>query len=168
MRVVGLPLHMWSREVFKKISDGFKGFIAVDEDATFFSELQWAKILVKMVGKELPGSLEIVVGLGCVVVQLWWEIHPLFVQVVLTSESCSIGAFGDREEEKESLCANSCGSQRGRVVQDEVQRGVKDVSNSEGRQKGVVAISVVSPVLGSKGRFEKGGGGLIPERGGEE
>lgn len=42
------------------------------------------------------------------------------------------------------------------------------MSNSEGRQKGVVAISVVSPVLGSKGRFEKGGGDLIPEREGEE
>ena len=51
MRVVGLPLHMWSREVFKKISDGCGCFIAVDEDTTFFTELQWAGILVKLDGR---------------------------------------------------------------------------------------------------------------------
>ena len=39
VRVVGLPLHMWSREGFKKIGDGCGGFIAVDEDTTFFMEL---------------------------------------------------------------------------------------------------------------------------------
>ncbi|RVW95867.1 hypothetical protein CK203_025792 [Vitis vinifera] len=35
VRVVGLPLHMWSKEVFKKIADGCGGFIVVDEDTTF-------------------------------------------------------------------------------------------------------------------------------------
>ena len=79
MRVVGLSLQMWSREVFKKIGDGCRGFIAVNEDTAFFSKLQWARILVKLVGKELPSSLEIVVGSGCFAGQLWWEIHPWFV-----------------------------------------------------------------------------------------
>ena len=40
MRVVGLPLHMWSREVFKKIGNGCRAFIAVDEDTAFFTKLQ--------------------------------------------------------------------------------------------------------------------------------
>ena len=40
MRVVGLPLHMCSREEFKRIGDGCGGFIAVDEDTTSLTELQ--------------------------------------------------------------------------------------------------------------------------------
>lgn len=40
VRVVGLPLHMWSREEFKSIGDGCGGFIAVDEDTTSLTELQ--------------------------------------------------------------------------------------------------------------------------------
>ena len=36
MRMVGLPLHLWSREVFKKISDECGGFIAMDEDNFFY------------------------------------------------------------------------------------------------------------------------------------
>ena len=32
MRVVGLPLHLWSREVFKRIGDGCGGFVIVNED----------------------------------------------------------------------------------------------------------------------------------------
>ncbi|RVW91099.1 hypothetical protein CK203_039965 [Vitis vinifera] len=73
VRVAGLSLQMWSREVFKKIGDGCRGFIAVNEDTAFFSKLQWARILVKLVGKELPSSLEIVVGSGCFAGQLWEE-----------------------------------------------------------------------------------------------
>ena len=40
VRVVGLPLHLWSREVFKKIGDGCAGFITVDEDIVFLTKLQ--------------------------------------------------------------------------------------------------------------------------------
>ncbi|RVW71875.1 hypothetical protein CK203_058388 [Vitis vinifera] len=47
VRVVGLPLHLWSREVFKRIDDGCGGFVAVDEDIDSLTELQWAQILVK-------------------------------------------------------------------------------------------------------------------------
>ncbi|RVX16300.1 hypothetical protein CK203_014320 [Vitis vinifera] len=51
VKVVGLPLHLWSREVFKSIGERCGGFIVVDEDTAFFSELQWARILVKAPGK---------------------------------------------------------------------------------------------------------------------
>ena len=46
--VVGLPLHLWSHEVFKRIDDGCGGFVAVDEDTDSLTELQWAQILVKL------------------------------------------------------------------------------------------------------------------------
>ncbi|RVW13055.1 Transposon TX1 uncharacterized 149 kDa protein [Vitis vinifera] len=62
VRVVGLPLHLWSREVFKLIGDGCGGFIAVDENTNSMAELQWARMLVKVVGRDLPTSVQIVVG----------------------------------------------------------------------------------------------------------
>ena len=101
----------------QKIGDGCGGFIAVDEDTTFFFELQWARILVKLASKELPSSLEIVVGLGCFFVQLWWKMPPWFVQVVPTRGSSVFGVAGGREEEDVSPCAAPCGFQRGREVQ---------------------------------------------------
>ena len=39
VRVVGLPLHLWSREVFKRIGESYGGFIVVDEENTFLSQL---------------------------------------------------------------------------------------------------------------------------------
>ncbi|RVX06960.1 hypothetical protein CK203_014938 [Vitis vinifera] len=36
----GLPLHLWSREVFKRIGDCCGGFVAVDEETALFSQLQ--------------------------------------------------------------------------------------------------------------------------------
>ena len=73
VRVVGLPLHLWSFEVFKRIRDGCGGFVAVDEDTRSLTELQWAWILVKRVEREVLNSAHIVLGLGCHSLQLWWE-----------------------------------------------------------------------------------------------
>lgn len=39
MRVLGLSLHLWSREVVKKIEDCCGGFILVDEDITYLNQL---------------------------------------------------------------------------------------------------------------------------------
>lgn len=39
MRVLGLSLHLWSREVFKKLRNCCGGFVTVDEDATLLSHL---------------------------------------------------------------------------------------------------------------------------------
>ena len=65
VRVVGLPLHLWNREVFKLIGDGCGGFIAMDDKTDSMAELQWARLLVKMVGRDLPTSVQIVAGSGC-------------------------------------------------------------------------------------------------------
>ena len=32
VRVVGLPVHLWSRKIMEKIGDACGGFLAVDED----------------------------------------------------------------------------------------------------------------------------------------
>ena len=63
--VLGLPLHLWSCEVFKKIGDGCGGFITEDEDTIGMIELQWARILVKLDERSLPSSAHVAVGSGC-------------------------------------------------------------------------------------------------------
>ena len=82
MKVIGLPLHLWSREVFKSIGERCGGFIAVDEETAFFSELQWARVLVRASGKFRPGTLQVAARNICWTVSLWWENPPWFSEVV--------------------------------------------------------------------------------------
>ena len=82
VRVLGLPLHMWSQEVFKKIGNCCGSFITVDENTAHLSNLQWARILVKSLGRALPGALQVVVGSSSFSFQLWWKVPPCFWLVV--------------------------------------------------------------------------------------
>ena len=58
----------------------------MDEETAFFSQLQWARILVKATGKDLPGSLQVVVERTCWKVRLWQETLPWVSQVVPRSK----------------------------------------------------------------------------------
>ncbi|RVW55852.1 hypothetical protein CK203_075728 [Vitis vinifera] len=80
VRVVGLPLHLWSRDVFKSIGDYCGGFVAVDEDTALFSQLQWARILVKNSGMKRPGTMEVEAGNTRWELCLWWEAIPRVLQ----------------------------------------------------------------------------------------
>ena len=82
VRVVGLPVHFWSQEAFRKIGDCCGGFIAVDENTANFKELQWARLLVRSEGLEWPSSLQVAVGSLCYAFQLWWEVKPRLSEVV--------------------------------------------------------------------------------------
>ena len=117
VRMVGLSLHLWSREVFKLIGDGCGGFIAVDENTDAMANLQWARMLVKVVSKDLPTSIQIVVGSGCFLVQLWWETLPWFSQVVPAGSLFGKGALMDEEE----VGGGSRAVCKGRVLEKEVQ-----------------------------------------------
>ena len=57
---------------------------------------------MKLEGKELPSSLEIVVGSSCFAIQLWWETHPCFVQVVPVSKNSMAEGSRGREVVEES------------------------------------------------------------------
>ena len=50
VRLVGLLVHLWSRYILKRIGDGCGGFLVMDEDTAFLSELRWARIKVKCDG----------------------------------------------------------------------------------------------------------------------
>ena len=82
VRVVGLPLHFWSREVFRKIGDCCGGFVVLDEDTAAFKELQRARLLVRSEGLEWLSSVQVAVGSSCYAIQLWWEVKPGVSEVV--------------------------------------------------------------------------------------
>ena len=90
VRVLGLPLHLWSREVFIKIGDCCGGFVAMDEGSVNSVQIQWVRILVRLNGRSLPVSSQLVVESMCYSIQLWWEIPPKFSKVV--PRSCSEGS----------------------------------------------------------------------------
>ena len=51
--------------------------MAVDTQTEKLEELQWARILVKLNGEELPNVVEIRVEEDCYVLTLWWEVRLL-------------------------------------------------------------------------------------------
>ena len=54
-----LSVHLWSRPVLRRIGDSCEGFLAVDEDTAFMSELHWARIQVKWGGRTSPQFVEV-------------------------------------------------------------------------------------------------------------
>ena len=39
IRVVGLPLHLWTGEILKKVGDSCGGFVALDEETTLKTDI---------------------------------------------------------------------------------------------------------------------------------
>ena len=76
VRVVGLPVHLWSWKILEKIGDACGGFLAVDEDTDTLTELGWARILVKLGKSKPPNIVEVMVGRTRFQMQLWWELSP--------------------------------------------------------------------------------------------
>ena len=60
--MVGLPLHLRSREVLKMIDDSCGGFLAIDKDTTLRTKVSWATVLVKLEGKTRPSVVNILEG----------------------------------------------------------------------------------------------------------
>ena len=81
IRVVGLPLHLWTREILKKVGDSCGGFVALDKETTLRTDLLWAKILVKMNSTRKPSSVNLLAGARSYELQIWWEIQPRVAEV---------------------------------------------------------------------------------------
>ncbi|RVW83794.1 hypothetical protein CK203_041774 [Vitis vinifera] len=73
--VGGFP-YAWKNGAPKR-GEECGGFLAVDNQTEKLEELQWARILVKVNGDEIPSAVEIWVDERCYVLTLWWEIRPL-------------------------------------------------------------------------------------------
>ena len=97
VRIMGLPLHLWGMNFFKRLGDACGRFVSVDEDTMERRNLQWARILVGVRGWNLLSSLWLVTGFICFTVQLWWETAPWISEV--QSSWCCTGRGGKVEGE---------------------------------------------------------------------
>ena len=75
VRIVGLPISLWDRAILRKVGEKCGGFLAIDSQTEKLEELQWARILVKLNGEEIPSVVEIWVKGVCYSITLWWEVR---------------------------------------------------------------------------------------------
>ena len=93
IRVVGLPLHLWKPEILRKLGDACGGFVASDKNTEKKTEVRWARLLIKVVGKSRPSVVNILEGPRSFELQIWWEFSPWVTRVYPVSS---------REEAKNS------------------------------------------------------------------
>ena len=71
VQIVGLPVSLWDRDILRRIGEECGGFLTVDSQTKKLEELQWARILVKRNGEELPNVVEVWVEELCYSITLW-------------------------------------------------------------------------------------------------
>ena len=76
VRIVGLPLSLWNPNILRRVGEECGGFIAMDPRMEKLQELQWARILVRTEGEDLPRVMEIAVEEKVYTLALWWELKP--------------------------------------------------------------------------------------------
>lgn len=81
IRVVGLPLHMWTHDVLKMIGDGCGGFIAIDKETALGTKVLQTRISMRVKGKGRPSTVNILAGPRSFEVQVWWELQPWVASV---------------------------------------------------------------------------------------
>ena len=81
IRVVGLPLHLWTEKILVTIGNSCGGFVAMDKETSLMKNLLWARILVKMKSHGRPTSVYLLARGRSYEIQLWWEIQPRVTEV---------------------------------------------------------------------------------------
>ena len=100
VRVIGLPLHLWTRETLKQIGDGCGGFQKVDEETGLRSETSWARILVRLKEMARPSIVNILAGSRSYELQIWWELPPWVAEVYPSKMEVGKGLQKRWEEEE--------------------------------------------------------------------
>lgn len=59
IKVVGIPLHLWSQYIFREIGQFCVGWIATVEETELKNHLKWARILIANNGRSLPKEVAI-------------------------------------------------------------------------------------------------------------
>ncbi|RVW53777.1 Transposon TX1 uncharacterized 149 kDa protein [Vitis vinifera] len=77
VRIVGLPVSLWERDILRRIGDACGGFLAIDSQTETLEDLQWARILVKLNDEKPPNVVEVWAEDVCYEITLWWEIKPV-------------------------------------------------------------------------------------------
>ena len=105
IRVEGLPLHLWTGEIMKKVRDRYGSFVALDEETALKTNLHWARILVKMKSNGKPASVNLLAGARSYELQKWWDIRPTMAKVFPQSNRTYGGPTEPGEEDDREACA---------------------------------------------------------------
>ncbi|KAJ9685080.1 hypothetical protein PVL29_017204 [Vitis rotundifolia] len=100
VRIVGLPVLLWDQAILRRVGEECGGFLAIDSQTEKMEELQWARILVKIKGKELPNAVEIWVEEECYTLTLWWEVRPILKSSPAGKKGKITGTEGEVEGER--------------------------------------------------------------------
>ncbi|RVX17219.1 hypothetical protein CK203_003051 [Vitis vinifera] len=120
------------------------------------------RLLVKVVGKDFPTSVQLVEGSGCFSVQLWWEISPWFSQVVPVGSGCEKGDTEVKDDAGSGLGAMCRGSVLEKEAQLVEQVGVQSEPPCGSSSKGA---TVFSTDLAARGLEETDGEDRLENRG---
>ncbi|KAJ9700973.1 hypothetical protein PVL29_006346 [Vitis rotundifolia] len=66
VRIVGLPVSLWDRDILRRIGEECGGFLAVDTQTEKLGELE-----------ERPNEVEVWIEDFCYSLTLWWEVRPV-------------------------------------------------------------------------------------------
>nr|XP_009759725.1 PREDICTED: uncharacterized protein LOC104212207 [Nicotiana sylvestris] len=80
VRILGLPLHLWSSEIMKAIGEKCGGCIETEEETQLRNHMRWARIKVKGPAEKIPRVVEVKEGGMLFSLPLWSEI-PTTVKV---------------------------------------------------------------------------------------
>lgn len=78
IKLAGLPLHLWMRDILKRLGDACGGLLEIDPETLWQTNLRLAGIKVSREVKERPFVLNILAGARSYEVQIWWELPPWF------------------------------------------------------------------------------------------
>ena len=100
IRVVGLPLHLWTENILATIGNSCGGFVAIDKETSLMKNLFWARILVKMKSHGRPTTVNLLAGGRSYEIQIWWEIQPRVTEVYPRRFSRETEMVNPREEDE--------------------------------------------------------------------
>ena len=130
--MVGLPLHLWTGEILKKVGDSCGGFVAMDEGTASKTDLLWARILVKTNSNAKHDSVNLIAGDRVYVVQIWWEIRPTVVEVIRKSSRSIRGPANIGEEDDRDARAKGRVSPERKANCQSFRNGMREVGNRTG------------------------------------
>ncbi|KAH0636305.1 hypothetical protein KY290_038349 [Solanum tuberosum] len=91
IRLVGLPLHLWSQNVFKAVGDFCGGWVKTEEETDLRNHLKWARMLVKANENSIPKEVKIAFEGIEYIIQVWDETPTRFLPERVPAISEEIG-----------------------------------------------------------------------------
>ena len=124
VKVVGLPLQLWTHDILRMIEDGCGGFLAIDKETTLKTKMLWARILGKLKGKESLSIVNILADARSYKLQLWREMPPWVAKVYPSKRVVDFEVQNKEEDEcTKRIAQGVCNGRKFRFDEDLTSRG---------------------------------------------